>query len=143
MYKKSKNSPHWSSPRSLELQGLLKSLKLEDDDQDEYVHSLSRGGLWVPDEHVKGIAESAEITFRKHVSAGKTIITIPVDTIVDEILMQPIVLSLWENITMGLDFEISSECSKLALENFVKLFVRVRSYSYAKDTVSHYKVKQK
>ena len=57
--KKSKNSPHWNSPRSLELQGLLKSVKLEDAEQDEYVHSLSRGGLWAPNENVKGIAESA------------------------------------------------------------------------------------
>ena len=42
--KKGKNSPHWNSPRSLELQGLLKSVKLEDAEQDEYIHSLSRGG---------------------------------------------------------------------------------------------------
>ena len=33
--------------------------------------------------------------------------SIPVDKIVDEILMlQPVVLSLWENITLGLDFTI-------------------------------------
>ena len=47
LYKKSKNS-HWNSPRSLKLQGLLKSVKLEDTEQDEYIHSLSRGGLWAP-----------------------------------------------------------------------------------------------
>ena len=66
----------------------------------------------------------------------------PVDKIVDDILMQPVVLSLWENITLGLDSSISSECSKLALENFVKLFVRVRSFSYAKDIVSRHKLKE-
>lgn len=144
MYKKSKNSRHWNSPRSLELQGLLRSVKIEDAEQDEYVHSLSRGGLWAPNENVKGIAESAEVTFRKHLSYGKTVMaSIPVNEIVDEILMQPVVLSLWENITTGLDFNISSECSKLALENFVKLFVKVRSFSHAKDIVSHHKIKQK
>ena len=47
--------------------------------------------------------------------------SIPVDKIVDEILMQPVVLSLLEKIILGLDFGVSSECSKLALENFVKL----------------------
>ena len=44
LYKKSRNSPHWNSPRSLELQGLLKSVKLEDAEQDKYIQSLSRGG---------------------------------------------------------------------------------------------------
>ena len=145
MFKKSKNSPHWNSPRSLELQALLKSVKLEDAEQDEYVQSLSRGGLWSPNENIKGIAKSAEISFRKHIMGSKADVTtsIPVDKIVDEILMQPVVLSLWENITLGLDFTISGECSKLALENFVKLFVRVRSFSHAKDIVSRHKLKGK
>ena len=67
--------------------------------------------------------------------------SIPVDKIVDEILMQPVVFSLWENIILGLDFGVSSECSKLALENFVKLYIRVRSFSHAKDIVSQYKSK--
>ena len=126
------------------MQGLLKSVKLEDTEQDEYIHSLSRGGLWAPNENVKGIAESAEISFRRHLLNGKAVTTsIPVDKIVDEILMQPVVLSLWENIILGLDFGVSSECSKLALENFVKLYIRVRSFSHAKDIVSRYKLKAK
>ena len=144
LYKKSKNSPHWNSPRSLELQGLLKSVKLEDTEQDEYIHSLSRGGLWAPNENVKGIAESAEISFRRHLLNSKAVTTsIPVEKIVDEILMQPVVLSLWENIILGLDFGVSSECSKLALENFVKLYIRVRSFSHAKDIVCRHKLKAK
>ena len=119
------------------MQGLLKSVKLEDTEQDEYIHSLSRGGLWAPNENVKGIAESAEISFRRHLLNSKAVTTsIPVDKIMDEILMQPVVLSLLENIIIGLDFGVSSECSKLALENFVKLYIRVRSFSHAKDIVS-------
>ena len=144
LYKKSKNSPHWNSPRSLELQGLLKSVKLEEAEQDEYIQSLSQGGLWAPTENVKGIAESAEICFCRHLLNSKAVTTsIPVDKIVDENLMQPVVLSLWENVTLGLDFDISSECRKLALENFVKLYVRVRSFSHAKDIVNQYKLKAK
>ena len=57
--------------------------------------------------------------------------------------MQPVVLSLWENIILGLDFGVSSKCSKLALENFGKLYIRVRSFSHAKDIVSQYKLKAK
>ena len=137
---------HWNSPRSLELRGLLKSVKLKDAEQDKYIKSLSRGGLWSPNENIKGIAESGELSFRRHIMGSKADVTtsIPVDKIVDDILMQPpVVLSLWENITLGLDFSISSECSKLALENFVKLFVQVRSFSYAKGIVSKHKLKGK
>ena len=47
------------------------------------------------------------------------------------------------NIILGLDFGVSSECSKLALENFVKLYIRARSFSHAKDIVSQYKLKAK
>jgi hypothetical protein len=64
------------------------------------------------------------------------------DKIVDEILALPVVISVWENIT-DLDCDISNECKKLVLENFVKLFVRVRSFSYAKDIVNRYKLKEK
>ena len=31
----------------------------------------------------------------------------------------------------------------ITLENFVKLYVRVRSFSYAKDIVNKYKLKEK
>ena len=59
------------------------------------------GGLWSPNENIKGIAESAELCFRRHIMGSKADVTtsIPVDKIVNDILMQPVVLSLWENIT--------------------------------------------
>ena len=72
------------------------------------------------------------------------ITAIPTDKIVDEILALPVVISVWENITTDLDCDISNECKKLVLENFVKLFVRVRSlHAYAKDIVNRYKLKGK
>ena len=51
--------------------------------------------------------------------------------------------SLWENIITDLDSDISSECNKLALENFIKLYIQVRSFSYTRDIVSKYKLKEK
>ena len=105
--KKIKNSPNWNSLRSLDLKGLSRSVKIEDEEQDEYVHSLSRSGLWALNENFKGIAESAQVSFRKHLSYGETVmVSIPVNEIVDEILMQPVILSQWENITTGLDFNM-------------------------------------
>ena len=144
LYMKSKNSSHWNSARSVELQTLLKSAKA-DVKEDEYIESLSRGGLWSPSEHIKSIAENVEYVFCKHVSQSKQSVTttVPTEKIVDEDLALPAVISIRENITTDLDYEISKECKKLALENFVKLFVKVRSFSYAKDIINRHKLKEK
>ncbi len=141
---KSKNSSHWNSPSSVELQTFLKSVK-KDAKEDEYIESLSRGGFWSPNEHIKCIAENIEYVFRRHVSySKKSVITaVPSEKIVHKILTLPAVISIWENITTDLDYEILKECKKLALERFVKLFVKVRSFSYAKDIINRHKLKEK
>ena len=143
LFRKSKNSPHCNSPRSQELQFLLLSLKLAETEEDDYIDSLSRGGLWAPNETIKTIAENVEITFRTHLKSQKSAQSIPTDKVVDHVLTMPVVQSLWESIIADLDSMISSECSKLALENFVKLYVRVRSFSHARDIVNKYKLKEK
>ena len=82
-----------------------------------------------PNESIKFIAKTAELMFRKHLEAQKTARSVPTDKVVDEVLEMPSVRSLWENIVCELDLPISSECNKLVLENFVKLYVQVRSFS--------------
>ena len=144
LYRKSKNSPHWNSLQSQQLQALLQCLKLIDSQDDEYINSLSRGGLWAPIEPIKAIAMHSEMTFRKHLSSKKDLISkIPKDEVVDEVMQMPVVRSLWENIIIDVDVAISSEYSKLVLENFVKLYVQVRCFSYAKDFVHKYNLKEK
>ena len=104
---------------------------------------MSRGGLWAPNETIKTIAENVEITFRTHLKSQKSAQSVPTDKVVDHVLTMPVVQNLWESIIADLDSMISSECSKLALENFVKLYVRVRSFSHARDIVNKYKLKEK
>ena len=139
LHKKSRNSPHlkFRAARVVEV------CVLEDAEQDKYIQSLSQRGLGSLNDNTKGIVESAELSFRRHITgrkANNVTISIPVGKIPDDILMQPVVLSLWDNITSGLDFSISSECRKLVLENFVKLLVRVSTFLYAKNTMSQHKL---
>ena len=63
--------------------------------------------------------------------------------IVDQVLATPDVKSLWESIIADLDSQVSNECSKLALENFIKLYVQVWSLSHAREIVNKYKLKEK
>ena len=80
--------------------------------------------------------------FCQHLKSNKTT-SVPTDKVVDQVLATPAVTSLWENIIADLDSQVSSECNKLPLENFVKLYVQVWSFSYARDIVSKFKLKEK
>ena len=51
--------------------------------------------------------------------------------------------SLWENIVLSSGVDSSSATAKLCLENIVKLYLKVRSFSYAKDYIAKYKIKEK
>jgi hypothetical protein len=68
---------------------------------------------------------------------------IPTDLISVSTLNSPLVKSLWDNIVLDSGVEQSCSTQKLLLENIVKLYLRVRSFSYARDYISKYKIKVK
>ena len=63
----------------------------------QYISSLSRGGLWSPHSCVVSIAEVSELVFKKHTNENR-VTCLPVDKIVSEVLTSPLVKSLWCNI---------------------------------------------
>ena len=88
--------------------------------------------------------EEVEYSFRKQVSESKlTIRNIPTDMICNATLESPVVKSLWDNIVMSSGVYPSSSTQKLCLENVVKLYLKARSVSYARDYLNKYKIKQK
>ena len=114
-----------------ELQSLAITLKAE-------------GGLVAPSHHLMGIIEEAELCFRKNVSEGELLLrSIPTDTICESTLNLPMVKSLWDNIVLEVIIDESCSTQKLCLENIVKLYLRVRSFSYARDYVSKCKIREK
>ncbi|XP_028392704.1 uncharacterized protein LOC114517561 [Dendronephthya gigantea] len=140
-YQKSKNCSRSNSARNKEIQALMSSMRQETE-RNEYISSLSRGGLWAPHEWIVRIAEVAELAFRKSTNKDK-VTFLPVDIIVNEVLTSPLVKSLWNNIIQNCSVQISKECQCLCLENVVKLYVTVRSFSLAKDIVNKYKLSQR
>ena len=126
-----------------ELQALLQSLKSTRQDN-EFILARSRGGLVTPSHDLIAIIEEAELCFRKCVSEGQIVLrNIPTDTICESTLSSPMVKSLWDNIVVDADIDESSSTHKLCLGNIVKLYLRVRSFSYARDYVSKYKIREK
>ena len=119
------------------------SMKMESTvDGNNYISSLSRGGLWSPHSWVTSIAEVSELVFRKHTNTDR-VTRLPVDIIVNEVLTSSFVKSLWCNILNNCDTEISKECQSLCLENIVKLFVTVRCFSFSRDIVNKYKLSER
>ena len=51
--------------------------------------------------------------------------------------------SLWKNIVMSCSIEPLSATQKLCLENVLKLYLNVESFSYAKDYISKYRINEK
>lgn len=116
-----------------ELHQLLLSMKAADKGS-SYISSRSKGGLVNPSSYLVGIVEEAEHTFRKQVSESRlTLRNIPIHTMCNSILESPMVKSLWENIVLSAGVDKTSSTHKLCLENVVKLYLKVRAFSYARD----------
>jgi hypothetical protein len=113
----------------------------EETEANEYIASLSRGGLWSPHSWIVSIAEVAQLLFRKHTDKDN-VTRLPVDTIVNEVITSPLVKNLWCDIIENCDIETSKECQSLCLENIVTLYVTVRCFSFAKGIVNKDKLSQ-
>ena len=141
LYRKSKNSVHWNSERSQEIQALLVSLK-DEKSEDEFVASISRGGLWAPNSTLVSIFKIAELVFRKH-CVCESEKSLPADKMLADVLSSPEVKSLWESATTNCLHPVSEECLNLCLENILTLYICIRCFSHAKDIINKYKLKAK
>ena len=126
-----------------ELQTLLQNMKCPSI-ENAYINARSRGGLVTPCKDLVEIVELVEVIFRQFVTNQEDLLTkIPCDTLCNDALESPLLKSLWENILQGCNQDLSKQTTKLCLENIIKLYLKVRSFSYAKDYISKFKIKQK
>ena len=129
--------------RNQELEALLQNMK-SSGPSSSFISARTRGGLVDPCDDLVRIVEEAEICFRKEVSHSKlSLRNIPTENICQTTLKLPIVKSLWGNIMLSSGVDQSSSTQKLCLENVIKLYLKVRSFSYARDYVTKYKIKEK
>ena len=132
-----------SSKPNDELQTLLQNMKCPGI-ENTYIDARSRGGLVTPCKDLVEIVEIVEVIFRQFVTNQKDLLQkIPCDTLCNDALESPLLKSLWENILQGCNQDLSKQTTKLCLENIIKLYLKVRSFSYAKDYISKFKIKQK
>ena len=107
-----------------------------------FISAKDRGGLWYPKEYLTDIFVTAEIQFRVH--TGKEVChKICVDKIVDILLQNPVLRSKWNMLVEECACEITRGRSIIFLDQILSLFIKIRSFSYAKDIVQKYKIQQK
>ena len=125
-----------------ELQMLLQNMK-SSNELNSFISAGTSGGLVTPCDDLVGIIEEAEVLFRKEVSQSKLVLrNIRTDNICFATLESPTVKYLWDIIVTA-SGNPTSPTSKLCLEDAVKLYLKVRSFSYAKDYVTKYKIIEK
>ena len=138
-----KNNKGKSRPENKELQELLHNMKCSNQ-SNSFISARTRGGLVTPCDDLVGILEEAEVFFRTEVDKSKLVLrNIPTAQISFLTLNSPKVKSLWDNIVVASGIPSTSSTAKLCLENVVKLYLKVRSFSHAKDYVQKYKIKEK
>ena len=124
------------------LAGKLDEQQKKSAEENQLIAARNRGGLWQVNSSATNIFIFAEIAFRRE-TVGH-VRNIDSKNIVERILLKDgKVLSYFENICGQAEFQVEKEDSINLLEQMLILFVRVRSFSYAKDKIQHYKIENK
>ena len=58
-------------------------------------------------------------------------------------LESPDILSHWDAIVHDCPTEVAEECSSSCLDNIVKLFITIRSFSHTRNIIEKYKILEK
>lgn len=129
---------------SQQAMAILKAGKLDciNDSKQKLISSLNRGGLWSITEPAQKIFVMAEHYFRqltpKVASQGIDIVTITLKATSDSD-----VLSNYGLIITDAEIKPASHVVKDVLHGIMTLYVRVRSFSFAKDVIENHKIKMK
>eukprot|EP00795_Rhopilema_esculentum_P009759 gene9759-18280_t len=140
--KKIYKSKHHKTPLGLQHIAILQAGRSEDTDANQrLVDAVNRGGLWKITDTVEKLFTIAELYFLAHVNNSSK--TIQLAVIVDKIYKDQEVQGMYHEWTERCAIQVDSAGSKDLLTNILSLYVKVRSFSHAKDVVNKFKFEQK
>ncbi len=127
-----------------ELLSLLRNIKSPEGLTNSFISARTGGGLVIRCDDLVSILKIDKISFRQKLNESEEIVrSIPVENICLTRMNSPQVKSLWGNIIMSADVSRSSSTQKLLLQNVIRLYLKVRSFSFAKDYITKHKIKEK
>lgn len=120
-----------SNEFNIQCVSILKSVKIESDESQTLVNARDRGGLWRVNRNMQEIFLQCECIFRSQTSHFST--KLVCSELVDAMLKNSVILSNYRSICHAIEPKVSKEISFNLLEQMLTLFVRVRTFSFAKD----------
>lgn len=143
LHKKHRTSKHKTTNESQQAISILTACRLQDREEKSQVliNCLSRGGLWSPTAQAQAIFKRTEFHFRENTREARQLIDY--EHVVMISVKDPQVTASYNVILSDAELEISNSVSKDILHCIISLYVKVRSFSYAKEVVQRFKIKQK
>ena len=141
LYKKYRFSSTKSSNYNIQCVAILQACKIDSDDSQTLVNARDRGGLWRVNKNMQALFLKCECIFRTH--TAKFSVKIICAEIVQKMLENCIITSNYKTLCYDIDPKVDSEISINLLEQILTLFVRIRTFSYAKDVREKHKAAKK
>ena len=136
--KRARNSPKYKSHVKQAIIKVPGNFTEEEDTSQRLIQTQNRGGLTAVKAEVQKIFEHTEGMFKVHTSSS-TVFKIDTKSMTKSLLMNTKVVSLFNNLIDDSGVAIDSEIKDNLLENMLNLYLRVRSFSYAKDITNKHK----
>ena len=145
LHKKHRTSKHKATTESQQAISILTACRLQDKEGQVkslvLINCLNRGGLWSPTAQAQAIFKKTELHFGQNTREGRQLIDL--EHVVMISVKDPQVTASYNVILSHAELEICNSVSKDILHNIISLYIKVRSFSFAKDIVQKHKIKQK
>ena len=137
-----RKSKHWYSNEYQNMMALVKSCQsMEKPQSQKLTAALDRNSLWYTKEKFPSILVKAEKIFCFAILNRKEVGKIEHNQIIQKMMDNEEIVEIFEELTSDCDFEVDEECRESVLRRILQLFVSMRSYNFAKDTVQKFKLK--
>ena len=146
LHKRIRKSTAWMTNSKQQILAVLQAGKQSNNCEtpQTLVDCVTRGGLWKVSQTVEHILTVAEIKFKSVTTdCEEHIRKISKTEIVVNLEQNPKVDSLFQEWVKSADLEVSKDVSKDILRQVLLLYIKVRSFSFAKDVINKHKAEQK
>jgi hypothetical protein len=144
--KKTRNNKNFNSKINQDTMAILKKFTADIFVDQKLICSQNRGGLTAVTKECQCIFIVAESLFRRETSKSN-FKKIDIDKMVNSLMEDTEIISLYSNIIETFETEnfvaFDSDLANNILENMLKLYLRVRSFSLTRDIVQLHKEKKK
>ena len=141
LHNKFRFSKNYSHEFNMQYVTILNTCKSYSDDTQTLVNARDRGSFWNVNKNMQQLFIKCECIFRAHTSLFS--VKIVCKDLVHVMLQNSVVVSNFKSICYGIDPEVNKEISLNLLEQILVLFVRLRTFSFAKDVRENKKIPRK